>query len=169
MKPKYRLPLLMLITFLMASNALLFIASPQSSFIGSAQESTSKYQEENSTPPIFESGQQYSISEQGWTAWSGVSSGLPAMSYGNRSDVFDNNQIRYFQSNSSTSSTSVSVPMGTGWEGHELFVGLTDLTENRTWVQDPDLENDPASWTYDNTGDASASWLKVQLSLLLSR
>ncbi|MFX1483145.1 MAG: hypothetical protein ACFFCP_08145 [Promethearchaeota archaeon] len=70
--------------------------------------------------------------------------------------------MRYFPSNGSTSTTSVSVPMDPDWEGHKLSAELTDLTENRTWVQDPDFENDPASWSYNNypvAGGASASWL----------
>ncbi|MFW9962887.1 MAG: hypothetical protein ACFFCX_04955 [Candidatus Sifarchaeia archaeon] len=160
MKFRHKLPLLMLVTFLMISSAMSVITNPQSSYDLATQDLNSIHPEESSAPVLFGPEQLYLTSEQGWTTWSGVSAGLPTKTYGNRSDVFDDNQIRYFQSNSSTSSTSVSVPMGTGWEGHELFVGITDLTENRTWVQDPDMENSPTSWTLDNQpvgGGASPS------------
>jgi hypothetical protein len=127
-------------------------------------EQTTTPQDGSSSIVLYEPDQLYVNSEQGWTMWSGASSGLPAQAYGNRSDVFNSNQMRYFPGNGSTSSTSVSVPMENGWDGHELFVGITDLTENRTWVEDPDMENNPSSWTLDQVslgGGAapSAYWL----------
>ncbi len=164
MKPKYRLPLLMLITFLIVCNTLTTIGSLQTSNILLPSNSNVLQDEQGVSAPMFTPEQQHSISEQGWTMWTGVSSGLPAQAYGNRTDIFDNNQMRYFPSTGSTSNTSVSVPLGTEWEGHELFVGVTDLTENRTWVQDPDMENSPSSWTlgqYNIAGGAtpSAYWV----------
>ena len=101
----------------------------------------------------------YSLAEQGWNAWNGVSSSLPVTAYGNRTDVFDGNQMTYFPTNGSTSQTSAPIPLGSGWEGHELFVGFNDLTENRTWTQEPELEDSPGNWTFGQTGSASASWL----------
>jgi len=164
MKPKFKLPFLMLITFLMVFNTLNAIGILQTSNILLPSNSETLQEAQSVSTPLIESKPYYSLSQQGWTMWSGVSSGLPAQAYGNRSDFFSDNQMRYFASNSSTSNTSVAVPIGTGWEGHELFVEITDLTENRTWVQDPDMENSPSSWTLNQVslgGGAapSATWL----------
>ena len=139
----------MIITFLMVFNTLTVI-NPQTTHNLVTPDLSSIQQDESPSTALFGPEPQYVNSEQGWTMWSGASSGLPAQAYGNRSDVFSSNQMRYFPGNGSTSTTSVSVPMETGWEGQELFVGITDLTENRTWVEDPDMENSPASWTLDD-------------------
>jgi len=164
MKFRQKLPILMFVTFLMVFNTIVMISNPQTSLNPLTSELPSKTQDVRSTNPLFEPHSSYLNSEQGWTMWSGVSSGLPAQEFGNRSDVFVDNQMRYFETNSSTSNTSISIPMETGWEGHELFVEITDLTENRTWVQDPDMENSPSSWTLNQVslgGGAapSASWV----------
>ncbi|MHA2310536.1 MAG: hypothetical protein ACXADF_03515 [Candidatus Thorarchaeota archaeon] len=87
------------------------------------------------------------LSQQGMTTWVGQSSGIPVMAYGNRTDTHLGNQILYSPGTGTTTNTSVYVPMSNDWEGHELFVGVYDLTENRTWTQDPDMENSPTSWT----------------------
>ncbi|MFW9806016.1 MAG: hypothetical protein ACFFFK_04745 [Candidatus Thorarchaeota archaeon] len=146
MKSTLKITLLAMFTFLMVFNTLAVTYSQ----LGDYQErlnSSNLNQDGSSSIPLIEPVPQYVTSQQGWTMWSGTSSGLPTQTYGNRSDTFNGNQMRYFPSNSSTSSTSVSIPMDPDWEGHELFVGISDLTENRTWVQDPDMENSPSSWT----------------------
>ncbi|MHA2148349.1 MAG: hypothetical protein ACXACG_00470 [Candidatus Thorarchaeota archaeon] len=165
MKSRYKLPMLMLVTFLLVLNTMAVITSPQYMQSPSTQDRTSTQQDEHSTSLPIGFDNQYTTSEQGWTSWSGTSSGLFTQEYGNRTDLFDGNQMGYFESNSSTTDTTMTVPLGTGWEGHEMIVELSDLTENRTWVQDPDLEDDPASWTYDDQpvgGGASPSsyWLE---------
>ncbi|MHA2072013.1 MAG: hypothetical protein ACW985_09545, partial [Candidatus Thorarchaeota archaeon] len=99
------------------------------------------------------------LSEQGMTTWTGHSSGLPVVAYGNRTDIHLTNQMVYTPG-SGTSTTSVYVPMSDEWEGHELFVGVYDLTENRTWTQDPDMENGDTSWTRGAAGGApQPTWL----------
>ena len=163
MNTRYRLSLLMLITFLIVFNATANIGF-QTGQRGKTTNSVANPEDGISSPMPNPTEPGYLNAEQGWTTWSGTSSGLPAQEYGNRSDTFTSNQMKYFSSNGSTSSTSVSVPIGTDWEGYELFTGLSDLTENRTWVQDPDMENSPSSWTlnqYNVAGGAtpSASWL----------
>lgn len=87
------------------------------------------------------------LSEQGMTTWQGLSSGIPTVAYGNRTDTHLNNQMLYSPGTGTTTDTSVYIPMENDWEGHELFVGVYDLTENRTWTQDPDMESSPGSWT----------------------
>jgi hypothetical protein len=162
MRSRNRLSLLVFVAFLMIFNTIMVTTAPSTLDNSVSSEQLYNHQEERSTTQPFTTQQTFITSEQGWTSWSGTSSGLFTQEYGNRTDLFDDNQMRYFQSNGSTTDTTVTVPFGTGWEGHELFVELTDLTENRTWVQDPDLEDDPASWSYDNypsAGGASASWL----------
>lgn len=164
MKHKQKLPILMFVTFLMVFNTLVMVSNSETSQNLLSTNLPPKQQDASSTNPLFEPDSLYVNSEQGWTMWSGMSSGLPAQEFGNRSDIFDDNQMRYFETNSSTSNTSLSIPMETGWEGHELFVEITDLTENRTWVQDPDMENSPSSWSLNQVsvgGGAapSASWV----------
>ncbi len=109
------------------------------------------------TPPQFETNK-YPTLSGALSSWEGTSSGLPVSEYGNRTDTFDDNQMIYSSSSQTTTNTSVDIPLGNGWEGHNIFLSVNDLTENRTWVQDPDMENSPSSWTLtDVTGDAS--WL----------
>ncbi|MFW9797136.1 MAG: hypothetical protein ACFFE2_08860 [Candidatus Thorarchaeota archaeon] len=163
MKPRYRLPLLMIVTFLMVFNTLAVIGT-QNATNQKTPDSTSSLNDHGSSSYHQTPNPSFVTSEQGWTMWSGTSDGLPAQAYGNRTDVFSSNQMRYFSSNSSTSATSVSIPMEAGWEGHELIVEISDLTENRTWVQDPDMENSPSSWTLDDVpvgggASPSASWV----------
>jgi len=148
MKSRYQLPLLALITFIMVFNgsAMMSAAPPVANSLLTPDPISLK-QDDSSTTPLYSPEQTYVQSEQGWSNWADVSSGLPAMAYGTRIDTFTDNQMLYFPSNSSTSTMSVSVPMDSEWEGHELFVEISDLTENRTWVQDPDMENSPSSWT----------------------
>ncbi|MHA2115189.1 MAG: hypothetical protein ACXABN_04880 [Candidatus Thorarchaeota archaeon] len=148
MKSRYRISILMLVSFLMVFNTLAVIG-PQIAHYETAPDQTSTNQVRDSPTALFETEPYFVNAEQGWTMWTGQSDGLPAQAYGNRSDVFTSNQMRYFSGNGSTSSTSVSVPMDPTWEGHELFVELTDITENRTWVEDPDMESSPTSWTLD--------------------
>jgi hypothetical protein len=163
MNSKLKLTLLTMVTFLMVFNTLPVIYPQLNNNEAIANPSTIE-QNGGSSTPLSQPEPHYVTSQQGWTMWSGTSSGLPVQSYGNRSDTFLDNQMRYFPSNSSTSGTSVSIPMDPTWEGHELFVDITDLTENRTWVQDPDMENSPSSWTLDDFpvgggASPSASWL----------
>ncbi|MFX1484420.1 MAG: hypothetical protein ACFFCP_14670, partial [Promethearchaeota archaeon] len=135
MKTLHKLSLLALFTFLMVFNTIAVIDTQMPQNL--ASDPTSPHQTDSSPSPLFTPYQSYVSAQQGWTQWSGVSSGLPVQEFGNRSDTFSGNQMRYFPSNGSTSSTSVSVPMDPDWEGHKLSAELTDLTENRTWVQDP--------------------------------
>ncbi|MFX1485203.1 MAG: hypothetical protein ACFFCP_18640, partial [Promethearchaeota archaeon] len=162
MKSRYRLPLLMLLAFMIVFNVLVAV-EPQTTRNVNLQDRNTSLQNRNLSP-LLSPNQLYTNAAQGWTMWSDVSSGLPVQEYGNRTDIFANNQMRYFATNSSTSSTSVSVPMDPNWEGHKLFVDISDLTENRTWVQDPDMENSPSSWSLNSVsigGGAapSAYWL----------
>jgi len=156
MKPRHQLPLIALVAFLMVFNTLAVMTTPPNANSSILPEQ----QNDNSIIPQYSPDTTMIPSDQGWSTWSNVSSGLPTQAYGNRSDTIDGNQIQYFSSNSSTSNASVSIPMETDWEGHELFVGISDLTENRTWVEDPDMENSPSTWTLDTVsvgGDASPS------------
>lgn len=149
MKIRNKLPLLIFVTFIMTFNALAVLGTTPIVNNPLISDQIPNQREESLMTPLYEPERQYANSEQGWTMWSDVSSGLTTQEFSNRTDVFTDNRIQYFPSNSSTSETSVTVPMGTDWEGHELFVGVTDLTENRTWVQDPDMESSPVSWTLD--------------------
>jgi hypothetical protein len=90
----------------------------------------------------------YSTSQQGMNQYAGTSSGLPTQVYSNRSDLFTANSMTYFPSNSSTSNTSASIPLGTGWEGYNLGLEFSHITENRTWFHDPEMEDDAwGNWT----------------------
>lgn len=148
MKVRTRMLVVTLMALLMLVSANV-MSSPWTSEFGGINEfasldpDTSQNKEDARMPqsPIF------SLSEQGLTEWSGQSTELPTMAYGNRIDMFEDNQNRYFPSNGSTSDTSVFVPMGAGWEGQELFVEVYELTENRTWFVDPEMEVGGAPWS----------------------
>ncbi|MFW9892661.1 MAG: hypothetical protein ACFFFO_10685, partial [Candidatus Thorarchaeota archaeon] len=109
MKSRYRLPLLTLLAFMIVFNVLVAV-DPQTTRNVDISDKNTTLQDRNLTP-LISPNQLYTDAAQGWTLWSDTSSGLPVQEYGNRTDIFASNQMRYFATNSSTSSTSVSVPM----------------------------------------------------------
>ncbi|TFG11720.1 hypothetical protein EU537_11540 [Candidatus Thorarchaeota archaeon] len=114
--------------------------------------------ERRDAPPQFDTNN-YATPSEAMSSWEGSSSGLPVTEYGNRTDTFSANQMTYNSTSQATTNTSVEIPLGNGWEGYNVFLSVNDLTENRTWVQDPDMETSPSSWTLtDVSGDAS--WLE---------
>ncbi|RLI47391.1 MAG: hypothetical protein DRO73_11775, partial [Candidatus Thorarchaeota archaeon] len=111
------------------------------------------------------------LTEQGWVEWQGISDSLAGGEYGNRSDTFQDRTMRYY-TNGSTSGVGVDVPTGTDWETYHVETVITSLTENRTWVKNPDFSTNIGTdnWTtgtldsgsystpavsYDATGDAT--------------
>jgi len=98
----------------------------------------------------------FTLSDQGWTQWTGVSSPLTGNEYGNRSDTFEDRQMQY-DPDGTTSDDSVSVPTGSGWEAYDVSVDITDLTENRTWITNPDFTGGDTDWTRATVGGGGNS------------
>ncbi len=105
------------------------------------------------------------ISTQGTTEWSGTSDYLPAAEYGNRSDLFTS-QNMYYYSDGTIINKSVAIPTGADWEAYYVDAEISDLTENRTWMTNPDFTNNANGWTLGSVGNNSgysntfAEWLQ---------
>ncbi|MFX1261339.1 MAG: hypothetical protein ACFFAZ_04565 [Promethearchaeota archaeon] len=145
MKPSMRLTLVLVLAFMLAFGASGPTAFNLNSFSRNGQNTNPTADSMQS--PLGIEDRAFALSEQGMVTWEGTSSGIPAMAYGNRTDIHLDNQMLYSPGTGTTTETSVSIPMGDDWEGHELFVEVYDLTENRTWIQDPDMESSPSTWT----------------------
>ncbi|UCH05412.1 MAG: hypothetical protein JSW05_04400, partial [Candidatus Thorarchaeota archaeon] len=98
----------------------------------------------------------FTLSDQGWTQWTGVSSPLTSNEFGNRSDTFEDRQMQY-DPDGTTTNDSVSVPTGSGWEAYNVAVDITDLTENRTWITNPDFTDGSTDWTLSTVGTGGGS------------
>ncbi|NWF95239.1 MAG: hypothetical protein HXY34_03770 [Candidatus Thorarchaeota archaeon] len=100
----------------------------------------------------------YTLSDQGMTAWTGYTSPLQGGEYGNATDSFSDLSMTYTPG-SGTSGVSANIPTGSGWQGYRVEAQVSGLTENRTWVQNPDLSTAPSSsdWTLAVTNVAGSS------------
>ncbi|MHA2301472.1 MAG: hypothetical protein ACXACD_11010, partial [Candidatus Thorarchaeota archaeon] len=147
MKSSLRLTLVVALAFLLAFGA----SSPTAIDLNAFDRDDLYANRDNDSlqSPLLVDDKALVLSEQGMITWSGQSSGISAVAYGNRTDFHLDNQIIYSPGTGTTTETSIYIPMEDDWEGHELFVGVYDLTENRTWTQDPDMENSPGSWSLD--------------------
>ena len=75
----------------------------------------------------------------------GEGSPLVVSEYGQRTDNHDNLELVYDPANTTTTQT-VSVPLGPLWEGTDMFLEVTDLQENRTYLTNPGFDS-TADWT----------------------
>ena len=98
------------------------------------------------------------LTEQGWVEWTGTAAEMTGGEYGNRTDIFTNNVMTY-HGDGSILNTSVNIPTGADWEAYYVEAQITDLTENRTWVQNPDFATAPSSsdWSTGTTNAGSYS------------
>ncbi|MHA1937905.1 MAG: hypothetical protein ACW97O_06805, partial [Candidatus Thorarchaeota archaeon] len=96
----------------------------------------------------------YTLSEQGWTEWNGISDGLPGQEHGNRTDVFDDVGMTYDPSSGLTNA-SVTVPFGDEWEAYKVEASISDLTENRTWNTNSQFDSNAANWTIGTAVDST--------------
>jgi hypothetical protein len=77
----------------------------------------------------------------------GSGSALNGSEYGIRTDHFESQNMRYDSASSTTSGVNLSVPMATNWQAHEIYSNVTNLTQNRTWIENPGFDNGSV-WTY---------------------
>ncbi|MHA2140254.1 MAG: carboxypeptidase-like regulatory domain-containing protein [Candidatus Thorarchaeota archaeon] len=96
----------------------------------------------------------YTLSEQGWTEWNGISDGLPGQEHGNRTDVFNDVGMTYDPSTGITNA-SVTVPFGDEWEAYKVEASITELTENRTWNTNSQFDSNAANWTLGTVVDST--------------
>ncbi|MFW9870629.1 MAG: hypothetical protein ACFFEL_13465, partial [Candidatus Thorarchaeota archaeon] len=75
----------------------------------------------------------------------GEGSPLVVSEYGQRTDHHDDLELAYYTSNTTTTET-VSVPLGPLWEGTEMSLSVSDLQENRTYLTNPGFDS-TADWT----------------------
>jgi len=79
------------------------------------------------------------------TTIQGEGSPLVVSEYGQRTNHFDDLDLAYYTSNTTTTQ-AVSVPLGPLWEGTDMFINVSDLQENRTWLTNPGFDS-TADWT----------------------
>ena len=93
----------------------------------------------------------YSLSEVPTTV-SGEGSPMVVSEYGQRTDHHSNLDLAYYPTNTTTTQT-VSVPLGPFWEGTDMSLDVSDLQENRTYLTNPGFDT-TADWTtgYDDVG-----------------
>ncbi|MBD3405206.1 MAG: hypothetical protein GF411_03605 [Candidatus Lokiarchaeota archaeon] len=93
----------------------------------------------------------FMLTEDGWVEVNDTSSPLLGSEYGNRSDIWDDRTMFYYPDNTTTSDT-IQIPSGTGWESYNVQTEISDLTENRTWYLNPGFTGDASSWTLGTNG-----------------
>ncbi len=96
------------------------------------------------------------LTEQGWVEWQGDSTELIASEFGNSTTLQNTMQMTYLPTNVTTNVT-VDIPTGNNWEAYQVRADLTEITENRTWVQNPDLTGSDTGWTRGTTDGGSYS------------
>ncbi|MEM2143129.1 MAG: hypothetical protein QXQ81_07740, partial [Candidatus Thorarchaeota archaeon] len=101
----------------------------------------------------------YTLTEQGLVEWVSQSDPLLAYEYGRGVHSQQQLTMRYIPG-SGTTGTSLVVPTGAGWEGYHVDVSVSGLTENRTWVQNPDFTTSLTPWTA-GTSNAGSSSLPI--------
>ncbi|MHA1135707.1 MAG: hypothetical protein ACTSSE_04405 [Candidatus Thorarchaeota archaeon] len=81
------------------------------------------------------------------TEVSGTGDPLYADESGVRIDTFTDAEMYYNSATSTTATANLSVPLGEGWESYAVYADVTSITENRSWVQNPGLD-DASQWTF---------------------
>jgi hypothetical protein len=104
----------------------------------------------------------YVLTDQGWVEWLGLSDPLIGSEYGNSTNSFLNQQMKYIPS-SGTTTTQANIAIGTDWEAYQAQIAISSLTENRTWITNPGFDSGYTGWTRVATSSAgsstvSASW-----------
>ena len=88
------------------------------------------------------------------TDMTGSGDPLYANESGVRVDSFSRETMWYYSAGSSLTTANLSVPLGEGWEGYEVFTNVTSITENRTWVENSDL-SDSSHWSFETHDEPS--------------
>ncbi|MFW9965333.1 MAG: hypothetical protein ACFFCX_17305 [Candidatus Sifarchaeia archaeon] len=89
---------------------------------------------------------EYSLSDAP-TGISGTGDPLLTDESGLRIDTINGANLYYDSAGSTMTTANLSVPLGNGWEGYDIFTNITSITENRTWVENSGLD-DASSWTF---------------------
>ena len=76
----------------------------------------------------------------------GTASALLASEYGTRTDTFSDRTMVYYPSGTLTTA-DLSVPLGDGWEGYQVDASITDITENRTWLNNYNFATE-STWKF---------------------
>ncbi|MFW9837827.1 MAG: hypothetical protein ACFFE7_09925 [Candidatus Thorarchaeota archaeon] len=79
------------------------------------------------------------------TTLEGEGSPLVVSEYGQRTDQYSDLELAYYPTNTTTTQT-VSVPLGPLWEGTDMLLNVDDLQENRTYLTNPGFDS-PADWS----------------------
>ncbi|TFG34548.1 hypothetical protein EU527_02725 [Candidatus Thorarchaeota archaeon] len=80
------------------------------------------------------------------TSLSGTGYPLEVAEYGTRTDSFTSEQMVYYPSGTITTA-NLSVPMGEQWEGYYVYADVNSITENRSWVTNPNFNTD-TTWLF---------------------
>ncbi len=89
---------------------------------------------------------EYSLSDAP-SELSGTGDSLLTDESGLRIDTFTGEDLYYDSAGSTMTTANLSVPLGDGWEGYDVFTNITSITENRTWIENSGLD-DASHWTF---------------------
>ncbi|MBD3159236.1 MAG: hypothetical protein GF309_10645, partial [Candidatus Lokiarchaeota archaeon] len=81
------------------------------------------------------------------TQVTGSGTALNGSEYGNRTDTFNDETMDYDSDSGDTTTSNLSVPLGEEWESYRVDADITDITENRTWVENSGFD-DSSTWNY---------------------
>ncbi|MFW9793124.1 MAG: hypothetical protein ACFFEE_02385, partial [Candidatus Thorarchaeota archaeon] len=90
---------------------------------------------------------EYSLSDVP-TSSSGHGDPLLANESGVRVDSFSNQNMHYYSDTTSVAGANLSVPVGEDWESYRVFTNVTSITENRTWIENPQFDN-ASHWSFE--------------------
>lgn len=94
----------------------------------------------------------YSLSE--YMSLSGNGDPLSGTEFGIRTDSYSGTSMSYIASSNQTTSSTLPVSLGDDWIGHSVTADISNLEENRTWLQNYNFGSD-ANWMYKTANVAS--------------
>ncbi len=98
------------------------------------------------------------------TSQTGTGDPMTVSEYGERTDTFDGLSMAYDSGTQTTTTSNQSVPLGDNWEGYQVDAQVTDIQENRTWLNNYGFATE-TTWDY-NVNYTEGDWTgnnRVQL------
>ncbi|MHA1770421.1 MAG: 6-bladed beta-propeller [Candidatus Thorarchaeota archaeon] len=96
------------------------------------------------------------VISQAPTSQTGSGDPLIVSEYGKRTDTFSDLSMQYDSGSQTTTTSNQSIPLGENWEGYQVDARVTDITENRTWLNNYGFSTQ-TTWDYD-TNYTEGDW-----------